>query len=268
MSARKRALVSGASAGIGLGFAEYLAELDFDLVIVARRTERLEEIAEQLRSKHGVDVLPITMDLSSRSAPKEIMARLEQENCSVDVLVNNAGYAIAKGFRRTDWVHIEEFLEVLAIGQLELMHLVLPGMRKRGYGRILNIASLAAFAPEYPGGLYTAVKKFLVSASRAVWLENQDSGVHITAVCPGYTRTEFHDVLGNREEVNKLPSFMWQETAAVVREGWSACEKNRPVVVTGFCNKLIRAICHLIPMRMVRLIAPRATKRRRVGKSR
>lgn len=268
MATRKLALITGASAGIGLQFAEFLAELGFDLVIVARRRERIEEISARLQSEHGVDVIPITMDLSARAAPGEIMDRIETEGRSVDVLVNNAGYALARSFRRNDWSDIEEFLEVLAIGQLELMHRVLPGMRKRGYGRILNIASLAAFAPEYSGGLYTAVKKFLVSASRAVWLENRGSGVHVTAVCPGYTRTEFHDVLGNREEMNKLPGFMWQSSDAVVRAGWSACEQDRPLVVTGIVNKLVRMICHLIPTGLIGMIAPRATKRARARKTR
>jgi hypothetical protein len=205
----------------------------------------------------------IARDLSERSAPRAIIESIQDEGREVDVLVNNAGYAIASGFRRTQWNDIAAFLEVLAIGQLEFMHLLVPGMRQRGYGRIVNVASLAAYAPEFPGSLYPAVKKFLVSASRACWLENRGSGVHITAVCPGYTWSEFHDVLGNRKQMNSLPRFMWQSSDAVAREGWRACERDRAVVVTGFVNKCFRVICQLLPVSLVTRIAPKATKRRR-----
>ena len=263
MAERKLALVTGASAGIGLAFAEHLAALGFDLVLVARRLERLQEIASRLNEEHGVEVIPMRMDLSTRTAPSEIMDKLDADGRVVDVLVNNAGYAISSSFQRTHWSDLEGFLEVLAIGQLELMHRVVPGMRKRRYGRILNIASLAAFAPENPGGMYGAVKRFLVSASRAVWLELRGTNVHVTAVCPGYTWTEFHDVLGNRKEISKLPRWMWQTSEAVVREGWRACERRQPVVVTGFMNKLLRIICHMLPMSLGSRIAPRGTRRRR-----
>ena len=263
MSERRLALITGASAGIGQAFAEHLASQGFDLVVVARRLDRLEALASRLESESQISVLPIVKDLSSRSAPAEILEAVRQQGREIDVLVNNAGYAIATGFQRTKWEDIAEFLEVLAIGQLEFMHLLIPGMRERGYGRIVNVASLAAFAPEFPGSLYPAVKKFLVSASKACWLETHGTNVHITAVCPGYTWSEFHDVLGNRKQMNSLPSLMWQTSDAVAREGWRACEKNRPVVVTGLVNKFLRVVCHVLPVSLITRLAPRATKRRR-----
>ena len=262
-SPRRLALVTGASAGIGQAFAELLASEGFDLAIVARRENRLEDIASRLEAEHGVSILVIPRDLSQRSAPREIIDLIREHGREIDVLVNNAGYAVATGFRQTQWDEIAAFLEVLAIGQLEFMHLLIPGMRERGYGRIVNVASLAAFAPESSGSLYSAVKKFLVSASRACWLENRGSGVHITAVCPGFTWSEFHDVLGNRKEMNSLPRFMWQTPEAVAREGWRACERDRELVLTGFANKCIRAICQLLPVSVVTRLAPKATKRRR-----
>lgn len=247
MSSRRLAVVTGASAGIGTAFAELLAAEGFDLALVARRTERLEELAERLRAGHGTEVLPITLDLSDRDAPRRLVERIAAEGRTIDVLVNNAGYAIPTRFTDTEWSVIDGFLEVLATGQVHLMHLVLPGMRERDYGRILNVASLAAWAPENPGGLYGAVKRFLVSASRAVWMEHAGTGVHVTAVCPGYTRTEFHDVLGNRNEIDRLPGPMWQSAEDVAREGWRACERNRAVVVTGRLNRLLRIVCHFLP---------------------
>ncbi|MDG2032048.1 MAG: SDR family oxidoreductase [Phycisphaerales bacterium] len=243
MSDRRLAVITGASAGIGTAFAEVLAEQGFDLVLVARRLDRLEQIAERLEAEHPIRAIPMSLDLSDRSAPERLMERLDSEQLVVDVLVNNAGYAIPTRFCDTEWSAIDQFLEVLATGQVHLMHLVVPGMRDRGYGRVMNVASLAAFAPENPGGLYGAVKRFLVSASRAVWMEQRGSDVHVTAVCPGYTWTEFHDVLGNREQISKLPKFMWQKAEHVAREGWRACERNKPVVVTGRMNKLLRIVC-------------------------
>lgn len=263
MSTGRLALVTGASAGIGRAFAEHLAGRGFDLALVARREDRLEALAAELRDRHGITTIVIARDLSQRSAPREILAEIEARDRVVDVLVNNAGYALARGFRNTAWDDIADFLEVLAIGQLEFMHLLVPGMCERGYGRIVNVASLAAYAPEFPGSLYPAVKKFLVSASRACWMEHRGTGVHITAVCPGYTWSEFHDVLGNRKQMNSLPRFMWQTSEAVAREGWSACERNKPVVVTGIVNKFFRIVCHLLPVSIVQRIAPKATKRRR-----
>lgn len=247
MGSRRLALVTGASAGIGLEFARLLASEGFDLAIVARRTERLERIAGELHAEHGVDVTPITMDLADRSAPARLIDGLHAEGRHVDVLVNNAGYAVKTRFTDTEWTTIEDFLEVLAFGQVDLMHRVLPGMRDRGYGRIMNVASLAAFAPENPGGLYGAVKRFLISASRAVWMEYRGTDVNVTAVCPGYTWTEFHDVLGNREQISRLPRFMWQDAPTVARQGWAACERDKPVEVTGWRNKLLRILCLLTP---------------------
>ena len=262
---RRLAVVTGASAGIGLAFAEFLAERGFDLAIVARREERLRELAGRLTDVHGVQVLPITLDLSDRKAPERLMERIEAEGRHVDVLVNNAGYAVPTRFTDTDWKELEDFLEVLAIGQVDLMRRVLPGMRERNYGRVLNIASLAAFAPENAGGLYGAVKRFMVSTSRAIWKEHQGSDVHVTAVCPGYTRTEFHDVLGNRRQIDRLPDFMWQEVGAVVREGWSACERNRAVVITGMNNKILRIVCKVVPARLIMRVMPRSL--RKAGKT-
>jgi hypothetical protein len=262
MGSNRFAVITGASAGIGLAFAELLAARGFDLAIVARRADRLDEIAERLQATHGVTVLPITLDLSERSAPATLMQRVEDAGRQVDVLVNNAGYAIPTRFTDTEWPEIEQFLEVLAIGQVDLMRRVLPGMRERDYGRILNVASLAAFAPENAGGLYGAVKRFMVSASRAVWKEHKGSNVHVTAVCPGYTRTEFHDVLGNRRQIDRLPAFMWQEVGAVVREGWKACERNRAVVITGWNNKFLRVVCSIVPGRIIGRILPRSLRKR------
>lgn len=234
-------------------------------MLVARREDRLEEIAGRMRAEHGVEVITLVQDLSHEKATDRIIHCVETHRRVVDVLINNAGYALPKSSLETSWQDVREFLEVLMMGQLELMHRVLPGMRARDFGRVINVASLAAFAPESGGGLYVAAKKFMVSASWAAWLECRGSGVHITASCPGYTLTEFHDVLGNRESMNRMPKWMWSTSERVVLESWRACEADKPQVVIGKVNAIIKALCHLLPRRWVVGIAPKPIKARGYG---
>lgn len=247
MGNRRLALITGASAGIGEQFARVLARRGFDLALVARRRDKLEALAVALREEHGCEVLVIAQDLSDKSAAQKVVQAVNDSERTVDVLVNNAGYGMLRGFSRTEWNDHESFFQVLVVGQIELMHLVLPGMRKRGYGRVINVASLAIYAPAQPGSLYAAVKQMLVAASRAIALEYHGTGVHITASCPGYTLTEFHDVLGNRLTMNKLPGVFWQTAEAVAEESWRACERNKPLVITGRINRIMRLACAVIP---------------------
>ena len=264
-STRKLALITGASAGIGAAFAEHLAARGFDLMLVARREDRLEAIAARMREAHGIEAITLAQDLARKGATDRIMQTVEEHGRVVDALINNAGYALSKSGLQTSWSDVRDFLEVLMIGQLELMHRILPGMRERDYGRVVNVASLAAFAPESSGGLYVAAKKFMVSTSWAAWLECRGSGVHVTASCPGYTWTEFHDVLGNRESMNRMPKWMWSTSERVVTESWKACEADRPQIVIGRINRIIRSLCHLLPRRWVVGIAPKPIKARGYG---
>ena len=261
-STRKLAVITGASAGIGTAFAEFLAKRGFDLLLVARREDRLEEIAGRMRTEHGVEVMTLTQDLSHEGATDRIMQAVDEHGRVVDVLINNAGYALSKSSLQTPWSDVRDFLEVLMLGQLELMHRVLPGMQERDFGRVINVASLAAFAPESAGGLYVAAKKFMVSASWGAWLECRGSGVHVTASCPGYTLTEFHDVLGNRESMNRMPKWMWSTSERVVSKTWRACEADKPQVIIGKVNAIIKTLCHLLPRRWVVGIAPKPIKAR------
>ncbi len=256
------ALVTGASAGIGLDYADFLAGLGWNLVLTARRTDRLDAAAKRLQEKHGIECAVITADLASRDAPNMIMAELEQKNIQIDALINNAGYALATSFARTDWKQIDDFLQVMVGAVTHLPHLVLPGMQQRGYGRIVNIASLAAFAPEPIGSLYPSVKRYMVSMSRAIHLETRGTGVHCVATCPGFTWTEFHDVLGMRKEVSSVPKFLWQNARSVVKESWKAAEKNRAVHVTGIPNKIMHALCWLTPHRLAHGMMPKGVKNR------
>ncbi|HEX7129748.1 MAG TPA: SDR family NAD(P)-dependent oxidoreductase, partial [Rhodanobacteraceae bacterium] len=154
----------------------------------------------------------------------------------------------------------EEFMRVLTIAPTELSHRLLPAMRERGYGRIVNIASLAGLVPGTPGHtLYAAAKAYLIAFSQSLGLENRAHGVNVCALCPGFTYSEFHDVTGAREKVSKMPRWMWMDADRVVREGLDAVERGAIVYVPGRINRSIRRLFKLLPDRLaLRLIARRA----------
>ena len=203
MDENRTALVTGASSGIGAEFARVLAAQGYDLVLVARRQQRLNELAEELQRLNGISAHVIVADLSQPETPHEIRVQIDQLGIQVDFLVNNAGYAVARSFLRSEWSTQEDFLNVMVVSVTRMCHEFAPQMVKRRWGRIVNVASLAAFAPEAVGSLYTAVKSYEVSFSRALHMEVRHAGVHVTALCPGFTYTEFHDALGNRKQMNR-----------------------------------------------------------------
>ena len=244
--ARRLCLITGASAGIGAAFARLYAEKGHDLVLIARRADRLEALALDLRRAHGIEVLVLPADLAAPGAVDALIARLDGR--AVDVLINNAGYGLPGLYARTRWSDQAAFLQVLLVAVCELTHKLLPGMVERGYGRIVNVASLAGHVPGMPSHtLYGPTKAFLVRFSQALHLETLGTGVHVSALCPGFTRSEFHDANGTRAQADKLPLYMWQDARTVVEAGFGAVEANRPVRVTGGLNKLIAAICKVVP---------------------
>lgn len=253
---RPVALVTGASAGIGQAFAELLAARQHDVILAARRRNRLESVAAGLRAR-GVRAEVIVADLSLPSAAEALVGESLARMGRVDVLVNNAGYGLARRFGEIPWEEHRAFIEVMVTSTVELAHRLLPSMRQRRSGRIVNVASLAAFAPEPPGSLYTASKRFMVSFTRALQLELEGSGVTATAVCPGFTYSEFHDVMGNREHMNSLPKWMWMDAATVARIGLDAAEAGHTVVIPGSINRLIAGLCSLLPVTWLQRMAPR-----------
>lgn len=259
---RRLALVTGASAGIGESFAGLLAERGFDLALTARRADRLEALAARLAEAHGVEAFAIAADLADPAAPARVVEGISVRGRHVDVLVNNAGYGLHQRFSSAPWPVQADFLEVMVRAPMHFSRLLLPGMVERNWGRVVNISSLAAFAAEPPGSTYTAAKSFLLSASRAMWLEHRGTGVHITASCPGFTYTEFHDVLGVREAMGSMPKWMWQSSREVVEESWRAVERNRPVVVTGRVNRFIATLMHFMPFSVSTMFTPKSLRDR------
>jgi short-subunit dehydrogenase len=236
------ALVTGASAGIGAEFCRQLAAKGYQLVLVARRTDKLESIADELLKSFNNQSLIITADLSQESACPAIVERLEQENISVEFLVNNAGYGLPGSFHVPNWQEHADFIQVLMTAVCELTWRLIPGMQQRGKGFIVNVASVAGLVPASAGHtLYGASKAFLIKFSESLAQENEDKGVKVVALCPGFTYSEFHDVNGTREMISQLPSYLWLQADDVVADAINAVCKDRPktVVVPGFQYKFV-----------------------------
>ena len=247
--ARRLALVTGASSGIGAALARVYASHGYDLALTARRADRLHQLADDLRLRHGVESLVIPGDLAQAETPAKVLAEIEANGRVVDALVNNAGYGLPGRYAATEWEDQRALLQVLVTAVCEFAHRVLPGMLERRFGRIVNVASLAGLTPGAPGAaLYGPSKALVVRFSQSLHLETQGTGVHVSALCPGFTYSEFHDVNGERAQLSdSTPAWMWLGADEVAQAGYEAAEANRPICVTGAPNKAIAALAKLIP---------------------
>ncbi len=245
---RRLILITGASAGIGTAFARAYAAKGYDLALTARRGDRLNSLARELEAAHSISTLVIEADLALPGAVDMIVDRLAAAGRHVDGLVNNAGYGLPGVYARTTWADQAAFVQVLATAPAELAHRLLPGMIARGHGRIINVASIAGILPGGPGHtLYAAVKAFLIRFSQSLWHECAGTGVHVTALCPGFTYSEFHDSNGTRAGVSKMPKWLWMAAGPVVEQAIAAVERNRPILVTGAGSKFLVFLDWLLP---------------------
>ncbi|MDP3404571.1 MAG: SDR family oxidoreductase [Brevundimonas sp.] len=242
-------LVTGASAGLGAAFARIYASAGWNLILTARREAALAVLAAELTDAHGVTVTVLVEDLADPQAPSRLVEAIAARGLTVDGLVNNAGFSRTTGFLQTDPAQHAAMLQVMLSAPVALSRLLLPGMVERGFGRILNVASLAGQMPATGGDtLYGPIKSFLIKASQGLWLETRGTGVHVTALCPGYTLTEFHDVNGSRDQVSSAyPAWMWQTADHVARVGYDACEADRPRVTPGAMNTVLATLGKLLP---------------------
>ena len=256
-------LITGASAGLGEGFARLYAAHGWDLALTARRADRLQALAAELRARHGCQVLTLPLDLAGPGAADRLIDAVEAEGRHVDGVVNNAGYSLTGGFLTLSPAQHADMLAVMATAPVALSRRVAPGMVRRGFGRILNVASLAGFLPATGGDtLYGPLKSFLIKASQGLHLELKGTGVHVTALCPGYTLTEFHDANGSREAVSSAyPRWMWMEAEPVIRAGYEACEANRPVEIPGPFNRFMSIAARVTPTGWALKLADRHARR-------
>jgi uncharacterized protein len=245
---RRRALVTGASSGIGAAFARELAAHGHDLVLTARRSERIDALARELAAAHGIDARAIPADLADPAAPSVLKAALDADGLAIDVLVNNAGYGVTGSLVSREWATHEAFIRVMIQAPTELCYRFVPGMRERGFGRVINVASFAGLMPAPAGHtLYAASKSYLIRFSEALALENRHHGINVCALCPGFTLSEFHDVTGSRKSVSKMPAWIWLRADEVARTGLDAVERGQIVRVVGVRYRLIKALFKLLP---------------------
>ncbi len=236
------ALVTGPTAGIGRAFAEALVSRGHDVVLVARDEQRLGELAEHLRTKHGVDVEVIVADLADREATARVEARLADRERPVSILVNNAGFGHKQPFTENSVEDEQEMLDVLVTAVMRLSHAAVGSMLEVGEGAIINVSSVAAFLPR---GTYSAAKRYVVSFSEWLDVTYRDRGVRGMAVCPGFVRTEFHERMGVRR--SSAPGWLWLDADRVVRDALRDLERGRTISVPSKRYKAIATLVRYVP---------------------
>src|SRR6202521_4558495 len=247
---RRTALITGASAGIGTALARVFASHGFNVVLTGRRADRLNALSEELRATHGVQARAIPAALARTQSCAELVGALDSDGIGIDALVNNAGYGVPGFYGATSWEIQRDFIQVLVTAPCELAHRLLPGMTRRGYGRILNVASVAGLLPGSASHtLYGGAKAMLIKFSQSLHSEQKGTAVFVSALCPGFTYSEFHDVNGTRAEMRRLPKFMWLSAERVAEEGYRAVMKTQPLCIPGAQYRLISTFARLMPMK-------------------
>ena len=255
----RTALITGASSGIGYELAVVFARHGFDCVLVARSRDRLHELASRLETERGVKTLVLAKDLSRSTAVDEVYEEVTAAAITVDALVNNAGFSVFGAFAQTDLAKELELLQVNVMALTALTKLFLPGMLSRRSGRILNLASTAAFEPGPLMAVYYASKAYVLSFSEALANELQGSGLTVTALCPGPTRTGFQARGGLTD--SKLVQGEIADARSVAEAGYAGLMAGKTIVIPGLTNKLVPWMSRLLPRRVVPAIVRRAQER-------
>ncbi len=241
-------LITGASAGIGAALAREYARHGWNLALSARREEPMIALAEEMKEAYGTQSLILPTDLSDPASNEKLIARVHAKGKVIDGLVNNAGFGLPGAYTDNDWDTHAGSLHLMLMGPCELVHRVIPDMKERGFGHIINVASLAGHVPGSKGHTtYAAIKSFLIKFSQSLNLELGEAGIKVSALCPGFTYSEFHDVNGTRDGVSKLPDFMWMEASDLAESAYGAVERGKAVHVPGRVNKAIAALGKILP---------------------
>jgi short-subunit dehydrogenase len=252
------ALVTGATAGIGESFVNLLAAKGYDLILVARDLPRLDAKAAQLRERFKIDVEVLSADLSIPAELQKVEVRLMDTANPVEVLINNAGFGIREGFLSSDVDQENQLLEVLVLAPMRLMHAVLPGMRERNSGTIINVSSVSGWIA---GGSYSAAKSYLTVLSESLHTELVGTNIRITALCPGFTHTEFHHRA--KMKMSGLPGFMWLAADRVADDAWTASQAGKAVSIPGWQYGILAAIARFGPRPLVRKLGMSVRRRQR-----
>lgn len=245
----KTVLITGASAGIGREFAKIFAREGYQLVLVARNAQALQDVADSLQTEHGVSVRTLSKDLSQPLTPEEIYRELQRDSLAIDVLVNNAGAGVGGLFKDTDLAAELSMIQLNLTSLTHLTKLFLRDMLKRGSGKILNVASTAAFQPGPTMAVYYATKAYVLSFSEALAEEVRGTGVTVTCLSPGSTVTEFQKRAGISGI--RLLKFRTMDAATVARAGYEGLIQGKTLVIPGFFNRLFAFGVRLVPRRLV-----------------
>jgi short-subunit dehydrogenase len=252
-TARAVTLVTGASSGIGAGFARACAARGDDLVIVARDERRLEELAESFEKEHSIEVEVLAADLATEVGTGVVEARLESDDPPVDLLVNNAGIGTFGKFAELPREREAQEVQLNVMALMRLCHAALPGMVGRSRGGVINVSSVAGYQPTPLNATYGATKAFVTSFSHALHEELRGTGVNMMVLCPGFTRTEFQERAGL--DSSAVPKFMWQSAEAVVTAALRAYDNGRAVCIPGPLNQAGAAFSSAMPGAITRKLA-------------
>ncbi len=249
MNNKKTALITGASSGIGYELSKLFAREGYNLVLVARNKQKLEKSADELKEKFGVYVKSISKDLSVAASPKEIFDELQKESVHIDVLVNNTGFGVYGHFSETDLEKEMKMIQLNLISLTELTKLFLPEMLKQKNGRILNIGSIGSFVPGTLNAVYCATKAYVLSFSEAIAEELNGTGVTVSCLCPGATRTRFTEAAQYLDI--RLFKFGAMEAKTVAEIGYNGLIKGRRVVIPGAYNRLQMFLARFTPRKIL-----------------
>ena len=250
------ALITGSSSGIGLEIAYYLAEKGFNLILTARRESLLEDISKYISSKYNVKVDFISCDLSLKEAPKEIFEYCNSKNYFVEILINNAGYGISAPLHKSSMEDEEKCIRVLSISVIALTKLFIPIMMEKGGGKIMIVSSVAAFAPPSSiQSLYGPTKTFVNRFSDAINLGYNKNKIYSTAVCPGYTITNFHTASGVQDEMDQVPNFLKKSAKRIAIDGVNAMFKCKRIYVPTKTWKIITFLINSVPYFVFKILS-------------
>ena len=255
---RNIALITGATGGIGQAFTRELSARGFDLVITARRVERLQEIKQKMESQFFNTVYYVQSDLSQVDGVDTILAEIEKNQLTIDILINNAGYGYQCDFVSKSWVEWERLIHVNVISLVKLTHGILPGMIERKKGKILNIASAAAFQPIPWFTIYAATKAFIRFFSVGLSMEVKKQNIKVSCLCPGVIYSEFVESYGL--DVSHIPDFLWMNPERAVNKALNALEKNKFQYIPGLFFKTIPFVERFAPENLVTWISGRLLK--------
>ncbi|RJS21984.1 oxidoreductase [Corallococcus sp. H22C18031201] len=255
----RRALITGASSGIGESFARVLAARGMNLILVARSEDKLRALATELSASHGIHAEVMPTDLGQDGAARALWGRCEARGLEVDLLINNAGFATYAPFESSPLAREHEQVMLNVTALMDLSHLALPGMLARGEGGIINVASTAGYQPVPYMAVYGATKAFVLSFTEALWAENRERGVRVLALCPGPVETPFFDVVGTRS----VAVGVMMTSEQVVLAGLRGLEQGRPSLVAGWRNWLQANLARLSPRALTVKIAAGMMKPRR-----